>query len=1631
MKTNRISLYILFLLFISFNSQAQNSTCNNPLQYPCNLINNPGFESGTVPNNVQGHIPAGFVDCWGMTLCSGTCGPVGGGGNNTADIFDVNFVGTCNFVSNNCQFYNCFSITENSICQNTPSNTQTLNPPGGPNNRYAGLWKRENIGGSLTSGLTNGIYLADFWARGSDCLTQTELTTASVCTDLYWNCGSLNLGVITPLTGLSRTSWTHYYACLGDLTWIPNLSLCTNISFTMDYTFQQTIGRVLMDDCRLIKLPDAGDAQYTIHCPGGCIQLGSPVCTQPDLSFTYTWYNLTTGGIIGTTPNITVCPTQNTSYELDVEVFDALGNNLNCGSYTITDVIVLNDFSASTTVLNNASCGSSCDGSASVTVSIGNPPYTYNWSPYSSSTTSIATDLCAGNYAVTVTDANGCSATLTGNITQSSTLSSTVTIDDDVSCNGLCDGTAAITVTGGSPSYTYVWTPNVSTGPTAYNLCPGNYNVIVTDQVGCTTSNTITITEPPVLSLSSITTPTCGATSDGSVTILANGGTTPYVTYNWTPSVSTGPVALGLPVGSYTVIVTDANGCSATIVAIVAEATDCFTITKTAHPSTTYAGAPVDFEIVICNNTGSSQIVNIQDFLPSDFTPTSPNPFPPGGPLTILPASPQCNTYHVYGYFSTIGPCTDPGHINTVQLTQGSINIQDDACVNILYGCPFAFHGTGGCQVGDDVYLSLTCHVPVLNVKSMDLDFTYPAFLSPDNSGVFASIETGQYQVNNLIDFGTSSAVLNPTTWATVPIGYAAQNLHVEFDNGSGGPVNFYYTPHPYNWILKMRFKITAPVPTGQNVFPVWVHSPSTGLDFFADVRDPSGTLINTGYTAANYLTLQSCPSIPQLDATFSVQQDECPGGSVTVTANFSGPGIINNWTWGDNRTTPINGANFWTYDYFAWITQDGLGNPIIPPVAPASPGTYMITHTVINMLTGVSATSTQNITIPFVPIPDYSNYTINTGNSSIALSDQNSDGYILLDGILDVQDNYVISNSNLMLAANASIVVRSGSTLSLNNDILTGTCKDMWRGITVDDGASIVIRGCTIEDAIKAITADGSTSNTLVQVDDTRFNHNYIGISFFNGDFMTTNSNITNSSFSCSGGLSKSPHIGDNTLYHIYTEETAVKVGDETSLDYNYFYDADYGIYSLASKLTAYHNYFKNIGNFYFADFHSGIYAALTQNTPTILRVGSMSSSSGNVYENIFVDCYYGITAEGGVDAGIYKNNFSGGSTSILVNRNRVYPIDINTNTIYGSTVGIMLIDLSNCLLDVNNNSIVGASSSNGILGKIGIGFSSIYPNPVSMHYNSNVINDYRYGIHIINGSPDAYFDVNDNTINFNFDYSLAGAVDYRGIFMTNCTKPTISYNNLAWLNNGLLTALDINGYADQVQGMRLDNVNTGTLTCNSVTRCGTGMYFTGNCLGTYFINNTLEDNFPGMSFIDYSLPSAQGSLGNPAGNQWIGNMYSFTPGTGKVMAVNGNSFDYYFSGLANPSNDRYPVPPLLAAITPIGTVLGAFTCELANRPAEATTDSQIANNDFKLNESNKVSVYPNPSNEKITVLSNQRKIQFVSAENLLGERVLFQNINHTQGTVDISFMTNGTYILKIFLEDKTEIQKKLTVIH
>jgi hypothetical protein len=441
------------------------------------------------------------------------------------------------------------------------------------------VWEKD--GGSFSpssslvaESLTPGVYSIEI-EDADDCIASTSITlnphpdiTATATADILGNgfnttCPDSDdgAGMVTVANGTNPS-----------YTWFDN-STSQNISGLLPGNYTVTVIDALDcgDEATLTIIgPPAIDPNLQvasdfngedISCPGE--NDGSIAATPVNglAPYTYEWND---SGVQTTTASLTNL----TAGTYEVIVRDAYGCDA-VDNVTLADPQPV-QLSLNKSSFNGAdvSCFGEDDGVISTDVSGGVGPYTYAWS--SGDITPSASNLTAGDYSVTVTDQNGCFTSDEISLTDPPLLGvGIVHVNDfngfDISCAGFGNGAAMAFASGGTGSWSYLWS-NSETTSSIENLGPGDYELTVTDENNCAMDDEITISEPPPLGLS----PTvdnivsCNAGSDAQVSLTTTGGVTPFEysmdQVNW----EVGFVFTNLNAGLKDFYLRDANDCETT-----------------------------------------------------------------------------------------------------------------------------------------------------------------------------------------------------------------------------------------------------------------------------------------------------------------------------------------------------------------------------------------------------------------------------------------------------------------------------------------------------------------------------------------------------------------------------------------------------------------------------------------------------------------------------------------------------------------------------------------------------------------------------------------------------------------------------------------------------------------------------------------------------------------------------------------------------------------------------------------------------------------------------------------------------------------------------------------------------------
>ncbi len=243
-------------------------------------------------------------------------------------------------------------------------------------------------------------------------------------------------------------------------------------------------------------------------------------------------------------------------------------NNLCAGSYDVTgtdangcvatgNAIIMQPAALNVTASStNSTCSGANNGTASSSVSGGTSPYTYLWS--NGGTASTTTGLGAGAHDVTVTDASGCTGMVGVTVNEPSAITASTSSNSSTCTQS--NGSASVTVSGGTSPYSYLWNSGDSLANIS-NKASGAYSVTITDANGCQEVAVASISDlsGPAVSVDSTVNANCGG-PDGSAMISVSGGTPP-LTYLWSNGETTSNLDT-VPPSTYSVVVTDVNGCN-------------------------------------------------------------------------------------------------------------------------------------------------------------------------------------------------------------------------------------------------------------------------------------------------------------------------------------------------------------------------------------------------------------------------------------------------------------------------------------------------------------------------------------------------------------------------------------------------------------------------------------------------------------------------------------------------------------------------------------------------------------------------------------------------------------------------------------------------------------------------------------------------------------------------------------------------------------------------------------------------------------------------------------------------------------------------------------------------------------
>ncbi len=520
---------------------------------------------GTAAGNFGANISVSQPTCFGSNTGIATAQPVGGMAPFT---YLWSNGGTSQTIQNLPAGTYSVTITDKFGCTATKTTTliyqSNINLNLTPNHPTCA----SNNNGSITSSVSGGVSPYGYlWSTGVTTTNIQNLPAGNyslTVTDALGCTKSASVTLTAPPAFTVTTSVTNASHCGA-----TNGSATANPSGTGPFTYVWSNGGTT----QVINNLAAGTYTVTVTNSQGCTATAAATVTQPmTLNVTITGSNLVCGNDNNgsLTANVTY-GTAPFTFAWTNSAGASVGNtqtisNLPAGTYTITVTSSQGCVGTATKTITGSpamnlnlavqhvNCNGASTGSITSNLTGGTSPFTYLWS--TGATTANLPNLAAGNYSLTVTDALGCTKSQSVTVNQPTPI--VLTFSNSGSCGA--NGTAAVTATGGTPNYTYQWSTGATTASIS-NLAPGSYSVTVTDANNCIKTGSTTVAAFPLMNLNVTATNTsCNGTTNGTATANVTNGTAP-LGYLWSNGGTTATIG-NLPPGTYSVTVTDGNGCT-------------------------------------------------------------------------------------------------------------------------------------------------------------------------------------------------------------------------------------------------------------------------------------------------------------------------------------------------------------------------------------------------------------------------------------------------------------------------------------------------------------------------------------------------------------------------------------------------------------------------------------------------------------------------------------------------------------------------------------------------------------------------------------------------------------------------------------------------------------------------------------------------------------------------------------------------------------------------------------------------------------------------------------------------------------------------------------------------------------
>jgi gliding motility-associated-like protein len=950
--------------------------------------------------------------------------------------------------------------------------------------------------GSVTLTLTNT-------STGSGCSLSTDNVTIFYSDTVFATPTALpiacNGGTTTIQAGATGGSGTYTYQ------WSTGSTLSNIVASSGTYNVTVTDQFGCSDNSPItVSQPTAINltmSSVNLLNDGDCNGSASVAISGETAPYTVLWGN---GQTTLTTTN-TLCYGIQT-----VTVTDANG----CVAY---GSVVVNKPSCSafnvTATSTNVDCYGDTDGTAQSFPVGGNVPYSYSWNSSPVQTTQNAAGLGAGSYTVTVTDNVGCIDVASVTILQPTVITNTIT-HTDVTTIGGSNGTATANPLGGTPGYSYTWTPSGQTTQTATNLTSAvgglMYYVNVTDSKSCSRTDSVLINQPPCTNFLIAANPTpvsCFGNSDGSAYLVIANGSGPY-NIVWSNGATNVMSVSGLSAGNYTVTVTNSANCS-TFTSFTITQPDQLTLGLVPTNVTCFGAGDGTVDLTVSGGTapmsyvwvqGGKVIANHEDLSylsPGTYTVTVTDANGCTASASIGITQPL-GLKSIYTYTDALCNGAANGTINstpaggTLPYTYSwtgpssfTSNTQDLSGLSTgLY--ELMLSDGNGCDFGPmQVYINQPDTVIIHGVT-----VSCPA---PGASSTIVTVDSlsggtgGPYQVS-FNNGATYQAIGNYS--ATLPVG-ATYNVMIKDANNCASPNAFTFTINPTVTVSNVTFNPCVPV--GATTIPITVIPTGGNGGIYevstdgGDTWSPAGTYVISVPVGTAYDVIirdtTDCTSapfaitVPNALTTSSVDDHvNCYNGTDgAIDLTVMGGTTPYSFTWTNGALMEdVTGLSFGTYSV---TVLDANSCTSVYSTTITQPDTLTIVGTVTNAIC-TSPTGSIDCTVAGGTTP-YS-YAWSNGTSELDLDDAVAGTYTLtvtddqnctvqftatIDSISDIAATTLVKDTKCFGQANgeAQVIVESGSapyTYEWSNGSSTSTVADLAAGsysVLVTD-----IHGCS-----------------------------------------------------------------------------------------------------------------------------------------------------------------------------------------------------------------------------------------------------------------------------------------------------------------------------------------------------------------------------------------------------------------------------------------------------------------------------------------------------------------------------------------------------------------------------------------